>query len=502
MEKKLPSNWAEVNMGDFFLIERGGSPRPIKDFITDAEDGINWIKIGDTKGSTKYVTHTKEKIRPEGVKRSRMVYKDDFILSNSMSFGRPYIMKTEGCIHDGWLVIRKNESVDSDFLYYVLSSNVAYSQFVSLAKGSTVKNLNIQAVKKVVIPIAPLAEQKRIVAKLDNLFANLEQVKSRLTKVPQLLKDFRQAVLTQAVTGKLTEEWRSINTFEIEELVNKTETIRRTNWEERTLKELLSKGKDLKNNKWKLKYKKPLELEIRIFKQLPEEWAELAWDQISDWVTYGFTRPMPHTEDGVPIITGKNIHSGKIHFEKHHHTDHESFLSLSDKDRPTKGDLLITKDGSIGRAAIVQTNDPFCINQSVAIAWLRNSLMVRKYLLYVVMSREVQNEIKLHTKGVAIQHLSVTDFRKMQVPVPSVEEQTEIVKRVEGLFSKADAIEEKYNSLKQKIDNLPQAILAKAFKGELVPQLDTDGDAKDLLKEIVALKAEAAVKGKKKGRGK
>ena len=106
--KEIPKHWKIKSMGEIFTIERGGSPRPIEEFITNDVNGINWIKIGDTKGVVKYIHHTKEKIKPEGAIRSRMVFEDDFLLSNSMSFGKPFIMKTKGCIHDGWLVIRKN----------------------------------------------------------------------------------------------------------------------------------------------------------------------------------------------------------------------------------------------------------------------------------------------------------------------------------------------------------------------------------------------------------
>src|SRR4051812_7983255 len=130
---ELPKDWKVLKMGEIFTIERGGSPRPIDEFITDDSNGVNWIKIGDTKGVNKYIIETKEKIKPSGVARSRMVYDGDFILSNSMSFGRPYIMRTSGCIHDGWLVIRKNENIDNDFLYYILSSNGVYQQFTRLA---------------------------------------------------------------------------------------------------------------------------------------------------------------------------------------------------------------------------------------------------------------------------------------------------------------------------------------------------------------------------------
>jgi type I restriction enzyme S subunit len=103
----LPEGWQWKTLEDVFLIERGGSPRPIKSYITDADDGINWIKIGDaTKGDGKYIESTEQKIKPEGLKKSRLVEEGDFIMSNSMSFGRPYIMKTKGAIHDGWLLMR------------------------------------------------------------------------------------------------------------------------------------------------------------------------------------------------------------------------------------------------------------------------------------------------------------------------------------------------------------------------------------------------------------
>lgn len=188
--KDLPEGWREARLGEIFTIERGGSPRPIEDFITNDENGINWIKIGDTKDVTKYIYKTKEKIKPDGAKRSRIVYEDDFLLSNSMSFGRPYIMKTTGCIHDGWLVIRKSETINNDYLYYILNSNSLYQQFSTLAKGSTVKNLNIEAVKQAVITFPSLKQQHAIVSKLEELFSELdkgiEQLKNRTAATQNL----------------------------------------------------------------------------------------------------------------------------------------------------------------------------------------------------------------------------------------------------------------------------------------------------------------------------
>ncbi len=187
--KLRKDKWPIVKLNQLFLIERGGSPRPIDDYFTDDDNGINWVKIGDTTEVTKYVYHTKQKIKPEGIKSSRMVYDGDFILSNSMSFGRPYIMKTTGCIHDGWLLLReKVDNIDKEFLYTVLSSDTLFLQFKKYAAGTTVKNLNIEVVKKVEIPLPPLEEQKQIAALFQSIETAMEQVDGQEKNLKALWK--------------------------------------------------------------------------------------------------------------------------------------------------------------------------------------------------------------------------------------------------------------------------------------------------------------------------
>ena len=191
-------------MGEVLQIARGGSPRPISEYITKSPKGVNWIKIGDASSSTKYIYETAQKIKPEGVSRSRMVYPGDFLLSNSMSFGRPYIMKTEGCIHDGWLVLRDSKGeLDQDFLFYLLGSRFMYEKFSQLAAGSTVQNLNSALVSSVEIPVPPIDFQKRIAEKARMLEENV----ARLNEVNQLRLqaaiDLRQSILEAAFAGDL-----------------------------------------------------------------------------------------------------------------------------------------------------------------------------------------------------------------------------------------------------------------------------------------------------------
>lgn len=182
------SKWQMKPLGDLCVIERGGSPRPIDEYITDDPNGVNWIKIGDTTESM-YITATKEKIIPEGIKKSRYVKKGDFILSNSMSFGRPYILDIDGCIHDGWLVIRDNDELfDKRFLYYFLGSPVIYEKFKSMAVGGVVNNLNIDMVKKVSVPILSLSEQRKIADELDKVTKIIDYRKQQLSKLDELVK--------------------------------------------------------------------------------------------------------------------------------------------------------------------------------------------------------------------------------------------------------------------------------------------------------------------------
>ena len=172
---EIPKSWEWVRFSTLVEIVRGGSPRPIKDYLTSEVDGINWIKIGDTEKGEKYINNVKEKIKKSGLNKTRFVKKGTFLLTNSMSFGRPYILNVDGAIHDGWLAISNYEnSLNRDYLFYILSSNVVYSQFLSLISGAVVKNLNSDKVASILIPLPPLSEQIRIVDKIEQSFAHID----------------------------------------------------------------------------------------------------------------------------------------------------------------------------------------------------------------------------------------------------------------------------------------------------------------------------------------
>ncbi len=169
VEKKVEYNVRCMKLGEIATIVRGASPRPIQSYITSDDDGVNWIKIGDVLPGEKYITSCKEKITQEGANKSRLVSPGDFILSNSMSFGRPYISKIKGCIHDGWLSISNFEDyVISDYLYYLLNSTMVQQSLSQRASSGTVQNLNADIVKSTTITIPDKKTQTEIVSILDH----------------------------------------------------------------------------------------------------------------------------------------------------------------------------------------------------------------------------------------------------------------------------------------------------------------------------------------------
>ena len=190
IEEKYPV----VKLGDHVTVMRGGSPRPIDAYITNAENGIRWIKIGDALPDQLYISDTKEKIKPEGAKKSRRVYAGDLILSNSMSFGRPYILKVDGCIHDGWLLIRDEEKkFDKRFLCFYLASDVTLAQYKKYAAGSCVNNLNSELVASVGIGMPPIEQQIRMANFLEKIDRQVEAASTMYL----LLSKLRSSLLQQ-----------------------------------------------------------------------------------------------------------------------------------------------------------------------------------------------------------------------------------------------------------------------------------------------------------------
>jgi type I restriction enzyme, S subunit len=410
--KELPNEWKWVKLGEVFTIERGGSPRPIEDYITNDKNGINWIKIGDTKGINKYITKTHEKIKAEGLKRTRMVYEGDFILSNSMSFGRPFIMKTSGAIHDGWLVIRKNENVDHDFLFYSLSSNSVYSQFTRLAKGSTVKNLNIEAVKQVNIPLPPKSTQLAIVSKIEELFSELDKGIESLRLAQQQLKIYRQSVLRWAFGGRLTHE-------------------------------------NIKDG------------------ELPDGWKWVKLGEVCSNVEYGSAAKSKEIGK-VPVLRMGNIQNGKIDWTDLVFTDDVKEI---EKYLLRNNDVLFNRTNSaelVGKTAVYKGERPAIFAGYLIRINRIESAIDADYLTYFLNSHFAKTYgDTVRSFGVNQSNINGTKLKMYPIPIKKLEKQKQIVQQIESRLSVADKLEENITQSLLQANALKQSILKKAFEGKL-----------------------------------
>lgn len=210
--------WQQKLFKNILKLDRGSSPRPIIDFMTEEDDGVNWIKIGDTKKGELYIDSTREKITLEGAKKSRKVSKGEIIVSNSMSYGQPYILNIDGYIHDGWFVIRNYEKYfNKEFLLQLLGSELIQRQYKRLAAGGVVSNISSDLVYAVRVSIPPLPEQRKIakilstwdkaIATTERLIANSQQQKKALMQ--QLLTGKKR--LVNPDTGMVFEgDWEEV----------------------------------------------------------------------------------------------------------------------------------------------------------------------------------------------------------------------------------------------------------------------------------------------------
>lgn len=193
-------DWKFQRLGSLMSIKRGGSPRPIEQYLTEDKDGLNWLKIGDIPKEAKYITKTSKKIRREGLNKTTLVKKGDFILSNSMSFGRPYILAIDTCIHDGWLTFQniKAELLVKEFLYFLLLHPKTQNIFMSISAGSGVRNLKKETVAEVQLLLPPISEQNRIVTILQTWDQAIEKLKKKI----ELKKNIKRGLMQQLLTGK------------------------------------------------------------------------------------------------------------------------------------------------------------------------------------------------------------------------------------------------------------------------------------------------------------
>ena len=439
---ELPEGWCWDRLGNVSIIARGGSPRPIESYITDDENGINWIKIGDTEKDGKYIFKTKEKIKPEGLSKSRYVESGDFLLTNSMSFGRPYILRTDGCIHDGWLVIGNIDTVfNQDFLYYALSSYFMYQTLSLLAAGSTVKNLKSDTVKSVLFPIPPMREQKRIAEKIDSLISFVIKIESDKTDLQTTIQLTKSKILELAIRGKLVpqdpnDEPASILLDRIR--AEKEELIKQGKIKRDKKKSVIFRGDD---NSYYLRMGNLIEtLDDWRINDIPYSWGICCLGEVCDYgnCTNVDTKDIPKTAwildlEDIEKDTGKV--SQKLTLKERN--------SASTKHSFHKGQVLYSKLRPYLNKVVLVDDDGYCTSEILPLDF--NKYILPEYAKYYLMSPTFLRYANHCSYGVKMPRLGTLDGRKAVLIVPPVNEQKRIADKVSQLFSLLDSIADNVN---------------------------------------------------------
>jgi type I restriction enzyme S subunit len=466
---ELPPSWIWVKLGEISTIVGGGTPR--RDNPCFYEDGtIPWATPTDVDPrNIVIVSKTKEKITEEAVKRSaaKVIPPGTVLFSSRASIGKIAIAGTELATNQGFANIIPTEVTDSKYLAYGLRNFT--KDIERLGSGTTYLEVAKSSLKEFHFPLAPLNEQKRIVGKVEALFAESKTAREALDKVPVLLQRFRQSVLAKAFRGELTQ--RDPNDEPAKELLKRIRQERKK-----------GRQKALVESQ-----EQPSSLDLP---GLPETWIWTSLSEVCTKIQDGTHFSPPNFQDlrdGVPYITAKNIRPNRIDLSQITYVSKSTHEGIYKRCDPVKGDIIYIKDGATtGLAVINELDYPFSMLSSLALLKPDKKIVDGRYLKHYLNSPEAFRRMIGKMTGTAIKRIILKRIKTAEFPLAPLTEQGRMVVRIEEMFALADQVEFAMKKAKKRADSIDQAILAKAFRGELIPQDPRDEPASTLLEHMRA----------------
>jgi len=425
---ELPDNWIVEKLGNVGEIISGGTPSTNVHEYWGGD--INWITPADLSGYNEKKIHKGGKsISRLGLLKSsaKLMPPGSVIFSSRAPIGYVAIAGSELCTNQGFKSVMPHSCLFNEYLYYFLKS--AKKKAEDLASGTTFKEISLTGFSKLEIPIPPIPEQHRIVAKIEELFSSLDKGIESLKTAQQQLKVYRQAVLKWAFEGRLTNE-------------------------------------NVKDG------------------ELPERWRWTNFDNVCHKIGDVDHKMPDHADKGeYPYLSTKDFTDDlKLSFHSAKFISTADFLRLSRKIRPEKGDIIFPRYGTIGKNILVETDREFLVSYSCAVIKPNIKMVDSKYLYYFSLSPLIKKEIKKYTVETTQANIGIESIKRFVLPLPERNiEQLQIVSEIETRLSVCDKIEEIITQSLQQSEALRQSILKKAFEGKLVPQDPNDPPARELL---------------------
>jgi type I restriction enzyme, S subunit len=471
-DSNLPEGWTQAPLEALGEWGSGGTPkRGVSGYFGG---DIPWLKIGDLTDGV--VVAAEESITPLGLRNSaaKLLPPDVLLVAMYGSIGKLGVTGVACATNQAIAFCRPfTDAVDLWYLFWAL--RYAQPRLVAEGKGGTQANISQTVLRGFQVPLPPLPEQERIVEEIEAVLVRVDSARAGLARVPTILKRFRQSVLAAACSGRLTENWRRQDV---------TSSLAGDHPVQDDAEDEQSSSLNSPD------FSEPL----------PTTWSWITVEDACERIIDYRGRTPPLSIRGIPHIRTTNIRKGRVNWSTESFVSAATYKAYMTRGIPRRGDVLFTMEAPLGEAATVEDDRPFSLAQRILLLRARQDLMIGAYCALALQSRHVRAAIEMRSTGSTVRGVAFKRLRFVLLPIPPLEEQHEIVRRVEALFALADAIEQRVARASARADKLTQAILAKAFRGELVP---TEAElarhegrdyepASDLLERIRQERAQAA----------
>ncbi|WP_312783909.1 restriction endonuclease subunit S [Acidovorax temperans] len=489
MSVALPSSWTEAPIGTLCVNTEQVTP--------DAEAEFIYVDIASVDRETKKITSPQRMLGKDAPSRARKLIKTgDTIVSTT----RPNLnavalvdQTLDGQIASTGFDVLRAPGLDPRWLGYLVRTSAFVDAMSSLVQGALYPAIRGKDVRSFTAPIAPEKEQKRIADKLDTVLTRVDAVNTRLARVAPLLKRFRQSVLAAATSGRLTEDWRSTHSAAAGSLSCIAST--------QQAKHEWLKENGSHNEAGRVAKRLASFSEKRISADgLPNSWCWAALEDAVLMVVDCHNKTAPYEPNGIPLVRTTNVRDGAFTWSDLRFVNDQTYLYWSKRCIPTSGDIVFTREAPMGEAAIIPADMKICLGQRTMLIRPVSRVTSSHYLLVALLDPMFKARAEEVAVGTGVKHLRVGDVSELQLPLPPTEEQTEIVRRVETLFAFADRLEARLAQAQTAATRLTPALLAKAFRGELVPQDPNDEPAAELLRRLQAERASAPKASAGRGR--
>jgi type I restriction enzyme S subunit len=432
---KLPENWCWTRIGMVSNFERGITfPAAAKE-AAPTEDNIPCLRTANVQENLEIddMIYVNRDFMKGNI--AKLVRENDIIMSSANS--RELVGKSSLVTHipfpmtfGGFVLNIRAKEMSSKYLFYFLRHEFLAGKFIGESSQTTnIANINTTTLGNYEIPLPPLAEQRRIVDRIESLFAKLDEAKEKAQAVVDSFETRKAAILHKAFTGELTAKWR------------KEHGVGMESWEVRTL------------------------------------------DSVCSSIFDGDHMPPPKAESGIPFLVISNVNTGHLTFENTRFVPQEYYDTLSDTRKPQLGDVLYTLVGSFGIPVVVNSKRPFCFQRHMAL--LRPIDVSPQFLWYILQTPEMYDKVSSIATGTAQLTVPIKGLRAMTIPRPNIAEQVEIVRILDGFFAREQSAKEAAEAVIDQIDLMKKSILARAFRGELGTNDPSEESAVELLKQII-----------------